>query len=235
MLPLPAAAGQLDVIQALAGRGLDLAGRPGCAVLAAAVHSGAAPLVAWLLEEGRCDVGAALGQEDLLHEAASRGDVEVLQALLGAAGDACLDRTDGRGLGRTPLHSAVLHGRTAAAEMLIDAQQRAAGASGGQQGQAQEQQQADVAAEAAPEAAAAPGGLNAADSQGYTALHWAAAKGSTGVLRRLLAAGAGREAVAQDGMSPLHLAAKAGHVGAVHALRDAGCTVTGAPAVSSNM
>lgn len=61
--PCPAA-GQLETLQRLHPRGLDLSGGSGCAVLAAAVHSGAAPLVRWLLDEsgGRCDVAAALDQ-----------------------------------------------------------------------------------------------------------------------------------------------------------------------------
>lgn len=157
-------------------------------------------------------------QEDLLHEAASRGDAEVLQALLEAAGDSCLSRTDGRGLGRTPLHAAIMHGQAATAELLIEAQLRHAATRDGVAG-------SDGAAEVAQ--AAAVFGLDATDSQGFTALHWAATKGSTSVLRRLLAAGADREASAADQMRPLHLAAKAGHAAAVHALLEAGCCVTG--------
>ena len=59
---MPVAAGQLEAVQALAARGMDLMGSFGCAVLAAAVQAGAAPLVRWLLGEGRCDVAAALEQ-----------------------------------------------------------------------------------------------------------------------------------------------------------------------------
>ena len=201
-------------------------------VLAAAVHAGVAPLVAWLLQElpaggggARCDVAAALEQEDLLHEAASRGDVEVLAALLAAAGGGALARTDGRGLGRTPLHSSVIHRQAAAAELLIQAAVRqqgggaAAAAAGGD---------GDTAEEAAPGAAAAPACcLDAADSQGLTPLAWAAMTGSMRVLRVLLAAGASREAAAADGMTPLHLAAKAGHGSVVQALLEAGSSVTG--------
>jgi hypothetical protein len=90
------------VLQALKERGLDLTGRLGCAVLAAAVSAASPRLVAWLLAPGRCNVAAALQHEDLLHEAASRGDVQVLAALLEAAGDEALAHTDGRGLGRMP-------------------------------------------------------------------------------------------------------------------------------------
>lgn len=61
------AAGRLEVLRELERRGLDLRGRTGSAVLAAAVHAGAAPLVRWLLEEReskgrRCDLAAALEQ-----------------------------------------------------------------------------------------------------------------------------------------------------------------------------
>ena len=146
--------------------------------------------------------------------------MEVLQALVAAAGGASLGRVDGRGLGRTPLHSAVIHSQAAAAELLVEVQLAHPLAGGGS------------SASAAPDAAGGAGlplGLDAADAQGYTALHWAAAKGSVGLLGRLLAAGANKEAAASDGMTPLHLAAKAGHVGAVRALLDAGCRVAGVP------
>lgn len=178
-------------------------------------------------------------QEDLLHEAASRGDVEVLQVLLQAAGSAALGRTDGRGLGRTPLHSAVIHRQAAAAQLLIDAHLRSqdvadsiASAAPEQREQHERRQQQEGGQEAAgageqPASAAPAGGLDAADSQGLTPLHWAALTGSSRVLRRLLAAGARHEAVAADGMTPLHLAAKAGHVAAVQALLEAGSFVTG--------
>lgn len=177
----------------------------------------------------------------MLHEAASRGDVEVLAALLAAAGSSALARTDGRGLGRTPLHSAVIHQQAAAAELLIYAQLSQPtsspvpeSSSGSQSevpqsqedGQDEEAELEGAAATGAP-STAAPSGLDAADSQGLTALHWAAMAGSTRVLRRLLAAGASREAAAADGMTPLHLAAKAGHVGAVQTLLEAGCSVAG--------
>lgn len=218
----PLAAGQLEVLQALEARGLDLGGRAGCAVLAAAVHSGAAPLVAWLLRGGRCDVAAALEQEDLLHEAASRGDLEVLQTLLAAAGDAALTRTDGRGLGRTPLHCAVIHGQATAAELLIRRHQQA-----DRPPASQGQEPAAAAADAGEAAAAAPagGGLDAADGQGFTALCWAAFKGSTSTLQLLLAAGASTDAATAEGQTPLHLAAKGGHVAAVHFLLEMGAQV----------
>lgn len=58
----PCSAGRLDLLQELHQRGLDLSGRTGCAVLAAAVHSGAAPLVRWLVGPAGCDVAAALKQ-----------------------------------------------------------------------------------------------------------------------------------------------------------------------------
>lgn len=61
--PLPcSAAGRLDLLQELQHRGLDLGGRAGCTVLAAAVHSGAAPLMRWLVRPGGCNVTAALKQ-----------------------------------------------------------------------------------------------------------------------------------------------------------------------------
>ena len=109
-------------------------------------------------------------QEDLLHEAASRGDADVLEALLAAAPQAALGRTDGRGLGRTPLHSAVLHCQAAAAQLLVEEHLR----------RLQERRHGTSDSAAAAASAAGAGGLDAADSQGYTALHMAAMKGMTG-------------------------------------------------------
>lgn len=180
-------------------------------------------------------------QEDLLHEAASRGDTEVLSALLQAAGPACLCRTDGRGLGRTPLHSAIIHGQEGTAELLIE-QLLAFGPqlAAPEDGQQAVEQGADAVGEDSGDAPAdgtatgshasskaVAGGLDAADQQGYTALHWAALKGSTALVRRLLAVGANKEAAAAEQVTPLHLAAKGGHVLTVHALLAAGACVTG--------
>ncbi len=167
----------------------------------------------------------------------------MLSALLQAAGPACLCRTDGRGLGRTPLHSAIIHGQEGTAELLIeqllasgpqlaapeDGQQAvpssadAAGEDGGDKAPAG----ARAGGSPAPTSTAVAAGLDAADQQGCTALHWAALKGSTALVRRLLAAGANKEAAAADQVTPLHLAAKGGHVLTVHALLAAGACVTG--------
>lgn len=196
-----------------------------------------ARLVLLLPASSPCVPFSALpGQEDLLHEAASRGDVEVLRALLDAAGSSALGRTDGRGLGRTPLHSAAIHRQAAAAELLIAAHLHSSGVVGAtapaerkqeeEQASGQEGDGEQTAGQTAVPAAPASG-LDAADSQGFTALHWAAMTGSNRILRCLLAAGARLEAVAADGMTPLHLAAKAGHSAAVQALLKAGSSVTG--------
>lgn len=165
----------------------------------------------------------------------------MLSALLQAAGPACLCRADGRSLGRTPLHSAVIHGQAATAELLIEqllaAGPQLAGALGAPAGQQATAESAAAAGQgtesvaakesSAPGSAAAAGGLDAADSQGYSALHWAALKGSAPLVRRLLAAGADKEKAAADQVTPLHLAVKTGHVPTVHALLTAGACVTG--------
>ena len=220
----------MQVAAGLGGAAAGLRVRPACALTPPCCPS------------QHLSLGHATLQEDLLHEAASRGDAGVLSALLQAAGPACLCRTDGRGLGRTPLHSAVIHGQAATAELLIE-QLLAAGQpqqAGVLEDPASQQAAAKGAAAAAQGtdgaaaaegggavATAAAGGLDAADSQGYTALHWAALKGSAPLVRRLLAAGADREAAAGDQVTPLHLAAKTGHVPTVHALLAAGTCVTG--------
>jgi len=67
--------------------------------------------------------------------------------------------------------------------------------------------------------------VNGADSVGWTALHWAAAKGHTAALEVLLAAGAAVKAITNAGAAPLHLAAQAGQTAAVEALLAAGAAV----------
>lgn len=65
--------------------------------------------------------------------------------------------------------------------------------------------------------------VNAADGDGSTALHWAAADGDVALTKDLLAAGASTKAVTRiGGMSALFMAAKNGHDGVVRALLDAG-------------
>jgi ankyrin repeat protein len=53
--------------------------------------------------------------------------------------------------------------------------------------------------------------VNRKDSQGTTALHWAAEFGSRELVAKLLAAGADRDAVDKDGATPLWLAVDGGH------------------------
>ena len=50
----------------------------------------------------------------------------------------------------------------------------------------------------------------AADEDGYTALHWAAAIGTPDVMPRLAAAGVGVNTVCREGEAPLHRAARLG-------------------------
>jgi len=67
--------------------------------------------------------------------------------------------------------------------------------------------------------------VNGADSEGWTALHWAARQSNVAALQALLAAGAAVEAATNRGCTPLHLAAKKGHVLAVQALLAAGANI----------
>ncbi len=64
--------------------------------------------------------------------------------------------------------------------------------------------------------------INAQDSEGYTALHWAIGKMHTDVAKILLGAGANLNLQDQDGWTPLHLAADWGQVKEVKLLLDAG-------------
>jgi ankyrin repeat protein len=72
--------------------------------------------------------------------------------------------------------------------------------------------------------------VNAAQSDGMTALHWAAQSGDVNETQMLIFAGARLEATTRNGAyTPLHLAAKAGRAGTVKALAQAGANVAAPP------
>ncbi|MEP7118263.1 MAG: ankyrin repeat domain-containing protein [Acidobacteriota bacterium] len=68
--------------------------------------------------------------------------------------------------------------------------------------------------------------VSAAQSDGMTALHWAALNGDLKTMDLLLVAGAARDALTRVGAyTPLHLASQRGHGAAVARLLDAGAAV----------
>ncbi len=74
-------------------------------------------------------------------------------------------------------------------------------------------------AEALRAAVRAGGDVNAAQSDGFTALHWAAKNGHRAIAEVLLAAGADHSATTRLGRhTPLHVAAASGHAGVAEAL-----------------
>jgi ankyrin repeat protein len=71
--------------------------------------------------------------------------------------------------------------------------------------------------------------VNAAQGDGMTALHWAAANGDMDIAALLMPAGANLEAVTRLGdYTPLHLASRAGHAPVARALLEAGANVAAA-------
>lgn len=75
---------------------------------------------------------------------------------------------------------------------------------------------------------ATPGGVatvDNADHKGYTALHYAAGAGMTGLVGRLLNAGASPDVQLSDGRTPAHLAAKEGYVSALQTLITSGASL----------
>ena len=68
--------------------------------------------------------------------------------------------------------------------------------------------------------------VNTAQSDGMTALHWAASRGDTAAVRMLVAAGARTEAHTRNGnYTPLHMAARAGNANATKVLLATGANV----------
>jgi ankyrin repeat protein len=65
-------------------------------------------------------------------------------------------------------------------------------------------------------------GLNAADAEGFSALHWAAQLDDAAIARQLLAAGANAKAITRYKVSPLYLAANNGNAAIVDLLLRAG-------------
>jgi hypothetical protein len=68
---------------------------------------------------------------------------------------------------------------------------------------------------------AAGADVAARDSDGWSALDWAAGQGDQELIAQLLAAGADAASAAEDGRRPYDIAVAAGHRGAALALRDA--------------
>jgi ankyrin repeat protein len=70
--------------------------------------------------------------------------------------------------------------------------------------------------------------VNGADSEGWTALHWAARQSNVAALETLLAAGAAVEAATTRGETPLNLASQYGETATIEALLAAGAAVEAA-------
>ena len=138
-------------------------------------------------------------------EAATKGDVELLQLLLDAgvplneSGSTWLLHAAAKGgqtkmvayliskgvkvyvtdaSGQTPLHVAVAYGKPEVVEQLMKAGSN----------------------------------VNVADSRGYTPLHLAVSGGRADIVNRLIRAGGRVEAISREGKTPLHLAAESGSV-----------------------
>ncbi|EPY40064.1 26S proteasome non-ATPase regulatory subunit 10 [Angomonas deanei] len=69
-----------------------------------------------------------------------------------------------------------------------------------------------------------PPDMDAADSDGWTPLHYAADKGHTETVRLLLEEGASVNSKDAMRRTPLHLAALGGHVGVIQVLLEEGAT-----------
>ncbi len=87
---------------------------------------------------------------------------------------------------------------------------------------------------AVKERARAGGDVNAAEGDGFTALHWAAKLGSEEIARVLIAAGADVKATTRIGNhTPLHIAAAAGQAGVAEALLAGGAPVSAVTATGA--
>lgn len=110
------------VVAALAAGGVWFATRdrgPTAAQLIEAVREGPAAEVDALLAKKPSLVMELAGGRTAVHEAAARGDVDILSKLLAAAGDASKGANARDAQGRTPLHHAAGAGMARAAELLV--------------------------------------------------------------------------------------------------------------------
>ena len=186
--------------------------------------AGAAAALAALLALGLAlpvglAAGTPTGPDAPVADAAMRGDLEAVRALL-AAGE---DVNGALGDGMTALHWAARKGRLDVAEVLI-----AAGAdleAGTRLGGHTPLHVASRAAQAPLVEALLSAGADprAATSTGVTALHFAAGAGVSGAVEMLVRHGAEVDAREPEwGQTPLMFAAAAGRAGTLRALVDAG-------------
>jgi len=224
---------QLAVVQALLDAGADAryADGEGATALHAAAELGNATLLRTLLQAGAEVHACNEAGETALHFAACSGCVDALTALLQAGAEAGAKRNDGT----TPLMLAASSGDAEAAGALL-----AAGAPvddadcDGRSALivACECSAADVAALLLSRGASPRARLGAASAggcAGWTALHYAAARGDVALVEVLAGGGACVAALTDRRSSPLDLAVGGGHAAAAALLRRLG-GASGAPA-----
>lgn len=156
-----------------------------------------------------------------LHQLAREAALERVQGWVEAEPED-LERTDVHG--RTPLHLAVMHGRTEIASYLLEE-----GANPHSMDEDWRTPLHEAVAGGYKEivdrllAERAP--VNARDSQGRAAMHVAAENGSVPLLRKLAQAAGAYEARDSDYLRPLHLAVRNGHREAVEYLLSLGASI----------
>lgn len=240
-----AGGGHLEVVEALLGQGADPAARShsGMTPLSAAVVAGHDAVVARLIEAGAAVEQRLAGDATALVVAAACGAVGSVRALL-AAGASVIARD---GNGNAPLHAAAgfaFGSRDAgrvrallldllAAGATVDASNHAGltalhVACGGAAAQPPD----SVGVEAALDVLLSRSSAHAmVDRKGCLPLHYAAANGLSGSVRRLVARGADPGQRDHGGWSALDYAARYGHGSVVDDLQRSSASPAAAPAV----
>lgn len=225
-LNLAARQGHDDVIELLLDYGSDVEGCPFQRPLISAIRYHHSATVRLLLDRGATVDGVDSGWTPL-HEAAERGDSDVVQILLEREGDwkaVTDDRNDDGDYAQTVLHLAALNGDDGKVTLLLKKMDQSFVDARNSSGRTafhlsakgpntadhdiseQEQSNRESTARRLLKHGAS---AVAIDSHGCTPLHYAAWHGRTVMVEMLLDASAAIDAQTRDGMTPLHCAAQA--------------------------
>lgn len=165
-----------------------------------AVRAGHANVVEWLIKDCHCCPDKSK-QHVLIHHAVALGHTEVLRILISEGWDLFKVHA-----GTTALQESVSHGNFATTNIILESLRRVCNSLSGQNSET------DILSH-----------LEHQDSQGWTAMHYAASNGDLVTVNALLKHGASPSPVSRaTGMTPIHIAAKKGYVRILRTLLKSG-------------